>query len=148
MKLKTTLTIILATILLVLNAGKVQSQCKSFTKKSCLSELADYTNNGLYNGAVMFEGEEAQLVQTFYSGKDYRVFTCAHPAIADGLIFEVTDYQKNMIFSSEKAGSNFFDFRVESTQQLNITIKLPKQGTANELKKNGCVSILVGFKDI
>lgn len=122
-------------------------QCKSFTKKNCLSELDGYTGNGQYNGAVMFEGEAASLVQPFYSGKDYRLFVCSHDAISDSLFYEVRDYKKQLLFSSKDAGTPKFDFSVESTQQLYITIIVPDMGTANELKKNGCVSILVGFKD-
>jgi len=143
-------TIQLTLALIIMLAGISESataQCKNFTKKQCLSELSDYTGNGQYNGAVMFEGEEASLVQTFYSGKDYRLFVCAHPAIADSLFFEVRDYRKQLIFSSKEKGSNSFDFSVEFTQQLFIKVAVPEMGTANELKKNGCVSILVGFKD-
>jgi hypothetical protein len=124
-----------------------QAQCKGFTKKHCLSELEGYTGNGQYNGAVMFEGESATLVQTFYSRKDYRLYVCAHDAISDSLYFEVTDYKKNVLFSSRKKDADFFDFSVSTTQQLYIRIVVPDMGTANELKKNGCVSILVGFKE-
>ena len=58
-------TIQLTLALFILLAGISESasaQCKNFTKKKCLSELSEYTGNGQYNGAVMFEGEEATLV--------------------------------------------------------------------------------------
>ena len=142
--LKFTLALI---ILLTAAAHAASAQCKNFTKKNCLSELADYTGNGQYNGAVMFEGEEATLVQTFYSGKDYRLFVCSHPSISDSLFFEIRDYRKTVIFSNKEKDSKTFDFSVESTQQLFIRVAVPEMGTANELKKNGCVSILVGFKE-
>ncbi len=142
--------ILFAAALIIMLAGvseTASAQCKNFTKKQCLTELSGYTGNGQYNGAVMFEGEEATLVQTFYSGKEYRLFVCAHPAISDSLFFEVRDYRKAMIFSSRAKSTKSFDFSVESTQQLFIRVAVPEMGTANELKKNGCVSILVGFKD-
>jgi hypothetical protein len=141
------LTVLLSGLILVGSMGEGFAQCKSFTKRKCLGELGNYTGNGQYNGAVMFEGEEAKMVQTFYSGKDYRLFVCAHPAIADSLYFEVSDYSKNMIYSSKESGDAFFDFSLESTRQLNVRVVVPDMGTSNELKKNGCVSILVGFKD-
>lgn len=123
-----------------------QAQCKSFTKKNCMAQLDGYTGNGQYNGAVLFEGEEATLVQTFYSGKDYRLYVCSHATIKDSIYFEVSDYRKNTLFSSQDKEESYFDFSVESTQQLNIRVVVPEMGTNNELKKNGCVSILVGFK--
>jgi hypothetical protein len=132
---------------IVLISFSAQSQCKSFTKKHCLSELTEYTGNGQYNGAVMFEGESASLVQTFYSGKDYRLFVCSHESIRDSLYFEVKDYKRQVIFSSKEKKAKYFDFSVEATQQLYININVPEMGTGNELKKNGCVSILVGFKE-
>jgi len=142
---------ILPTLLLIVTtlgfSNQADAQCKSFTKRMCLSELEGYTNNGQYNGAVLFEGEAASLVQTFYSGKDYRLYVCAHEAISDSLYYEVRDYKKTLIHTSKGAESNIFDFSVESTQQLYLTIKVPDMGTGNELKKNGCVSVLVGFKE-
>lgn len=141
-----TLPLLLA-FLASFSSVNAEAQCKSFTKKHCLSELAGYASNGQYNGAVMFEGEAASLVQTFYSGKDYRLFVCSHDAISDSLFFEVRDYKKNLLFSSKGEEAPMFDFSVESTQQLYLTIIVPDMGTANELKKNGCVSILVGFKE-
>ncbi|MEX2596173.1 MAG: hypothetical protein WEC59_04520 [Salibacteraceae bacterium] len=123
-----------------------QAQCKAFTKKKCLDVLEGYTGNGQYNGAVMFEGEEATLSQTFYSGKEYRLFVCAYPSIKDSIYFEVTDYRKELLYSSKGKDEQIFDFSVESTQQLYVRMIVPKMGTSNELKKNGCVSVLVGFK--
>jgi len=133
--------------LIMLSPQTGQAQCKNFTKKKCITQLDDYTGNGQYNGAVMFEGEEAKLTQTFYSGKDYRLFVCAYPSISDSIYFDITDYSKNLLFTSKDADEPLFDFSVESTQQLNIKVVVPDMGTTNELKKNGCVSILVGFKD-
>lgn len=139
--------LILPILLLALAAPQFASaQCKSFTKKNCREPLAEFTSNGQYNGAVMFEGEEAKLSQTFYSGQEYRLFVCAHEAINDSLYFEVMDYRKNVLYSSRGSGEKTFDFTLESTQQLKVKVVIPELGTANDLKKNGCVSIMVGFK--
>ena len=123
-----------------------QAQCKTFTKKKCIGELSDYNSNGPYNGAVMFEGEEATLMQTFYSGQKYRLFICGQPSI-EGLFFEVKYYRNAVLYTSEGTGSNMFDFDVESTQQLKIRIVVPDGGSGSQIKKNGCVSVLVGFKE-
>lgn len=124
-----------------------QAQCKHFTKKKCMPELGDYNSNGQYNGAVLFEGEEAAMVQPFYSNQDYRILVCSQPIISDKLFFEVLDYRGELLYSSEGTGKNYFDFNVESTQQLKIRIVVPESESMSNLKKNGCVSILVGFKN-
>ena len=134
---------------LALTLGSIsdgQAQCKTFTKKKCVSQLEDYNSNGQYNGAVMFQGEEATLMQTFYSGQKYRLFICPQPSIEEGMYFEVKDYRNTLLYTSEGTGSNMFDFDVESTQQLKIRIVIPDDGSGSQIKKNGCVSVLVGFK--
>jgi len=123
------------------------SQCKTFTKSQCMDLLENYTGNGQYNGAVMFEGEEATMMQTFYSNQSYRVVVCGQKPIADSLYFEVMDYRNKLIYSSHKTHSSTFDFNVESTQQLKIRLIVPHGRKEEQLKENGCVSVLVGFKN-
>jgi hypothetical protein len=135
-------------LLIIGSNSEVNAQCKNFTKKKCMGSLDSYNSNGQYNGAVMFDGEEASLMQTFYSGQEYRLFICAHPSIAEGIFFEVSDYRNNKIYSSEGKNETMFDFNVESTQQLKIRIVVPSSGASGaDIKKNGCVSVLVGFKE-
>lgn len=131
----------------MLLAGSAISQCKSFTKRKCLKDLGEYNSNGQYNGAVMFQGEEATLMQAFYSGQKYKLMVCSQPSISDDLYFEVLDYRKNLLYSSEGKGSNEFEFDVESTQQLRIRIVVPDDGSGSQIKKNGCVSVIVGFRE-
>ena len=123
-----------------------EAQCKMFTQKKCFGTLQTYTNNGSYNGAVMFEGEEATLTQTFYEGQDYRLVLCTQEVISEAAYFEISDYANNMIYSSKDAGTNVFDFSVESTQSLKMRIVVPNIGKDKNLKQNGCVSVVVGFK--
>lgn len=140
-------TYFIAIAFVMLAATSTQAQCKMFTKKKCMNTLAEYTSNGQYNGAVMFEGEEATLMQTFYSGKNYKLVVCAHPTISDGMYFEINDYRGNPIYSSEDSGNPEFEFNVQSTQQLKIRIVVPDQNKEAQIKKNGCVSVLVGFQE-
>lgn len=124
------------------------SQCRNFTRDQCMNLLEGYISNGQYNGAVMFEGEEATMMQTFYSNQNYRVVVCAQKVISDSIYFEVMDYHNQVVYSSEKTRSPIFDFNVESTQQLKIRIVVPNgQRTEQQLKQNGCVSVLIGFKN-
>lgn len=131
---------------LVLSTNVVDAQCRNFTKRKCMKDLGEYFSNGQYNGAVMFQGEEASLMQTFYSEQQYRIAVCTHEVIAEGMFFEVYDYQKNLLYTSKETGLEVFDFNVESTQQLNIRIVIPDDpNSSNQIKRNGCVSVLVGF---
>ncbi|GAB4376142.1 MAG: hypothetical protein Kow0075_02990 [Salibacteraceae bacterium] len=139
-------TMVLLLALLAMHTS-VLAQCKVFTKKYCIDKLEDYNNNGQYNGAVMYEGEEASLVQAFYSGQRYRVYVCIDDEIAENAYFEVMDYQKHLIYSNRENRNPIFDFKLESTQQLEIRVVIPKSENSDELiQKNGCVSIVVGFK--
>lgn len=145
MKKQTVITAIAALCLFGLSMD-LQAQCKSFTKRKCMKQLEDYSSNGQYNGAVMFEGEEATLMQTFYSTHEYRLIVCAQPSIADSMYYEIQDYRGKVVYSSKDAESSIFDFDVESTQQLKIKVFIPGR-SAGMIKKNGCVSILIGFKE-
>lgn len=133
---------------LVLAVASLQTtaQCKAFTKKNCADELAPFASNGLYNGAILFEGEEASLVQTFYSNQTYRLLVCVQEIIAQGFYFEVLDYKNQLLYTSQGKNSNAWEFNVQSTQQLKIRAVVPDNNKGSDLKKNGCVSILIGFK--
>lgn len=112
-----------------------------------MSDLAPYSHNGQYSGAIMFEGEEATLVQTFYSNQNYRLSVCTQDIIKEGMFFELLDYKNQKIFSSKGTDKTSFDFNVESTQQLKIRLVVPAHSPSSDIKKNGCVSILIGFKE-
>tara|TARA_B110000046_G_scaffold114886_1_gene122083 strand:- start:7006 stop:7344 length:339 start_codon:yes stop_codon:yes gene_type:complete len=112
-----------------------------------MKDLGEFNSNGQYNGAVMFQGEEATLMQTFYSGQKYKLMICSQSSISESLFFEVQDYRNNLIYSSDGTDKNDFEFDVESTQQLKIRIVIPDNVSGSQIKKNGCVSVIVGFQE-
>jgi len=122
-------------------------QCKFFTKKSCMPELAPFISNGQYNGATLFEGETANIVQTFYSGQKYRLFVCVHEILGDGVYFKVLDLEGNELFTNQESREAYWDFQVVSTQQLSIQIIIPEGESSLGIKQSGCVSVLVGFSE-
>lgn len=135
-------------LIMLLGSSSAWAQCKAFTKKQCLPQLEKYQSNGQYLAAVMFEGEEATITQTFYSDQDYRLVVSAQNEINGLIYFEVSDYRGNMIYSSKGKKNNIFDFDVESTQQFDIRIVVPGNiGDPSAIKKNGCVSIAIGYQD-
>lgn len=141
------LKIILPLLLLVPFAGS--SQCRSFTKKKCLPVLDGYVQNDNFNSAVLIPGDEAELLLTFYADKDYRLLICGHPVLGK-LEFEVLDTDEELIYSnkdSEDPDDNMFDFKVASTQQLIVRIRVPESEGTGALIHEGCVSVMVGSKE-
>jgi hypothetical protein len=123
------------------------AQCNAFAKKNCMPALAPFTHNGQLNIQQMSPGEEAELDLTFYSGMSYRLLVCAQEMIGKPQ-FQVFDNKNKIVFDNkDHEAAQFWDFTVESTQQMKVVVIIPK-GTksANEINKLGCASVLVGFK--
>lgn len=123
----------------------VSSQCRAFTKKKCRPEVAPYIHNGQMNSAVLFPGDSADIMLTFYSGQEYRLVICAEEQLGD-VSYKVSDIDKNVIFDSKNSEKKTFDFKVESTQQLIVSVDVPDSDNTHDMDFQGCVSILVGFK--
>ena len=139
--------IVSALIFLIMTAGfTVNGQCKAFAKRTCLPELGSYTHDGNYHATVLSEGEEAELYKTFYSDMEYRLSICGDEGIPP-VEFLVLDVNRNILFSSKEANNvNTWDFKLESSQQLRIIIKVSSSGQQSGTPASGCVSIMFGFK--
>jgi len=123
------------------------SQCKGFAKKICKLELIPYIHDGNYHAAILTEGEEAELYKTFYSGQSYRLAICGSDALPD-IEFQVIDAYKNVLFdNTEHKKVRVWDFTLEASQQLKITVKVPVSTTQSEYPASGCVAIMFGFKE-
>jgi hypothetical protein len=134
-------------ILFVIASGlNANGQCKAFAKKTCLPELGSYIHDGNYHATVLSEGEEAELYKTFYSDMEYRLAICGDEAIPP-VEFTVIDADKNILFSSKQSNNvRTWDFKLESSQQLRILIKVGSTGTQGGTPASGCVAIMFGFK--
>jgi len=136
---------ILALLILGINAN-TNAQCKAFAKKICLPELGTYTHDGNYHAAVLVEGEEAELYKTFYSDMDYRVAICGEDKLPQ-VEFTVMDANKNVLYSNK--GANYaktWDFKLQSSQQLKLVIKVTSLNQSDTTPASGCVAIMFGFK--
>ena len=121
------------------------AQCKGFVKKQ-IPKLAPFIHNGQINSSVLLTGDHAELTLTFYSGQTYRIMVSAQETLGDAF-FLMKDANRNQIFSSKDQGKfDYWDFTVESTQQLTIEVLVPDVESPTGLVPSGCVSILVGFK--
>ncbi len=139
--------IFLVTVLLSLFvSGEAAAQCKGFAKSLCKKELGAYLHDGNYHAAVLVEGEEAELYKTFYSDLEYRLVICA----ADGMPpveFTVYDATGKALYSNKEQGlTKMWDFKLESSQQLKVVVKVSTFGTKEQLPVSGCVAIMFGFK--
>ncbi|MFZ4784358.1 MAG: hypothetical protein ACOYLH_02710 [Flavobacteriales bacterium] len=131
--------------MLLLTGLAADAQCRAFTKNKCLPLLEGYVQNENYNSAVLVPGDEAELLLTFYAGKEYRVVVNAHPVLGD-VEFEIEDTNGQTLYSNAKAeNKTIFDFKMSNTQQLIVKVRVPKQDAT--IQPEGCVTVLVGFKD-
>ena len=126
--------------------GTVDAQCKAFARKECLPELGSYTHDGNYHAAVLVEGEEAELYKTFYSDMEYRVAIVGESKLP-AIEFRILDANKNVLYSNkDKDFARTWDFKLQSSQQLKLVIKVSSFNKAGETPANGCVAIMFGFK--
>ena len=136
---------ILALLMLVpfINAG---AQCKAFAKSVCLPQLSPYTHDGNYHAAVLVEGEEAELYKTFYSDMEYRVAICGEEKLPQ-IEFDVVDVNNNVLYSNKNNNyAKTWDFKLQSSQQLKVVVKVKSFDKPGETPASGCVSIMFGFK--
>jgi hypothetical protein len=122
------------------------AQCKAFAKKVCLPELGVYTHDGNYHAAILVEGEEAELYKTFYSDMEYRVAICGEDKLTN-IEFRVIDSNKNVLYSNKDANfAKTWDFKLQSSQQLKLIVKVPSYSKPGDTPASGCVAIMFGFK--
>jgi len=136
-----------AIALLALLPLSLNAQCKGFAKKVCKVELDPYTHDGNYHAAVLTTGEEAELYKTFYSDTDYRIAICGAPALPD-IEFRIIDSDRNVIYTNkDNEYSRTWNFRLEASQQLKISVKVPVEEGMPEEASSGCVAIMFGFQE-
>ena len=146
-KIPVTICLILASFVFTIDAD---AQCKRYTKKECLPSLSPYMHNGQLTSAVLYPGDSADVVMTFNAGKEYRILICNQEQIGN-VQFKVLDKSRKILYKSDPKEANpSWDFKVTNTQQFIIQLTVPameKNNQKNNLVPNGCVALLVGFKE-
>lgn len=131
--------------LLVFIPSFSSAQCKHFTKNKVLPKLNGYVQNDTYNSTQMAPGWDAEVMITFFGGRDYRLLVDAHPILGE-VEFTVSDTNGKQIHSNKDTqNKESFDFKMKNTQQLVIKVKVPEQKNTM-IQHIGCVSIVSGFK--
>lgn len=128
--------------------ASLNAQCKQFAKNTCKVGLQPYQHDGNYHAALLLEGEEAELYKTFYSNRDYRIGVCGAPNLSD-IQFRIIDTRNGkVLFDNSKKDFEWkWDFRLESSQQLKIMVKVTLSDANVEEPEEGCVAIMFGSKD-
>jgi hypothetical protein len=122
------------------------AQCKAFAKKDCLPTLSPYIHDGNYHAAVLVEGEEAELYKTFYSDMEYRVAVVGEGKLPS-VEFRILDENKNVLYSNKDHNyAKTWDFKLESSKQLKLVVKVSSFNKPGDLPASGCVAIMFGFK--
>jgi hypothetical protein len=135
------------TFMLALPAN-MHAQCKQFAKNTCKAGLDPYQHDGNYHAALLIEGEEAELYKTFYSDRDYRIGVCGAPNLTS-IGFKIVDTRNGkVLYDNSLHDFNWkWDFRLESSQQLKIMVKVHIPDGNVDDPEEGCVAIMFGSKD-
>lgn len=128
----------------------VSAQCKRYTKKYCLPSLSPYMHNGQLTSAILNPGDSADIELTVNAGKEYRVLVCSQEQIGN-VQFKILDNTRKVLYKSDEEDQNpFWDFKVTHTQKFIVQLTVPKMEKdiqKTNLVPNGCVALLVGFKE-
>jgi hypothetical protein len=136
----------LLALFIIVAGGSADAQCKAFAKKECLPKLGTYTHDGNYHAAVLVEGEEAELYKTFYSDMEYRVAIVGEDKLPS-VEFKVLDANKNVLYTNkDKDFAETWDFKLQSSQQLKLVVKVISFNKPGDTPASGCVAIMFGFK--
>lgn len=139
--------IILTAFLSLTMVSESQAQCRKFTKNTCVPKLDPFIFNGQVNSALLNEGDIAELMLTFYADQEYRVLICAEDQLGD-VGFRLKDTNDKVLFDNRNHKmAEYWDFTSNTTQQIIVEMEVPESATMDEKLKNGCVAILVGFKE-
>jgi hypothetical protein len=142
-------SIFVSILLAVLTLASYNSyaQCKQFAKNICKVELSPFQHDGNYHAAVLLEGEEAELYKTFYSNTDYRILICGAGNLGN-VEFSIIDGNGKALYNNKlHEFKRLWDFRLDASQQLKIVVNVPVTNGTSAEPKEGCVSIMFGFKE-
>ena len=77
---------------------------------------------------------------------EYRVAVCGEDKLKD-IEFIVFDANKNVLYSNKTANfARTWDFKLQSSQQLKLVVKVPTFNKSGDSPASGCVAIMFGFK--
>jgi len=139
---------IIALVAILLTNNVLIAQCNEFNSQAQEKQLdpKNYISDGHNRARQLMVGEEANLYKTFFSGNKYRLVVAASEQLPK-IEFKVFDLQQNLLYDNCKNDlANSWDFQLESSQMLVISVKVPKTSPVAD-ETLGCVSVLIGVKN-
>lgn len=141
------------------------SQCKEYIKAIAPGTLTPYILDGNFNAPVVYEGEKVKLTRTFLGGTKYKIAVLGMELFdkqitvkdQDGFIlfknYIIKKNEKPQYYTNIKGekipclGSTVWEFELEKSQNLTITVVLERKSKRKKNRLRGCLGIVVGFED-
>lgn len=131
----------------MLSSISVFGQCKGFAKKKCLPLLKPYVSNGQMNAVQVYPGEDTELEITLNKGLSYRVVVGTEASLGS-TAYELNNESGQVLKSDTlKEGLMLQDLKVDRSQTLTLSLSIAEQKNTTEIYQNGCVVVLIGFKE-
>jgi hypothetical protein len=136
----------LFTILILIAANTVYSQCLDFvkTKGFEILDTEKYVPEGRYDAMVLSEGDNLSVYKTFFRGKTYRIVVITEGQL-ESVHFQIKTMQGQIVYDSkDNPSSKFWDYTSDKNQNLIVFVDLlpPKTAKVN----SGCVAVVLGYK--
>lgn len=138
-------------ILLLLSIGffinaQENASCRDFTQVSVDTLVEnEFLPDGRYNSVKLNQGDKIEIYKPFYKGKNYMVIISSEETLP-GIIVEIKDITRNVIINAlEPNNIQELNFMPDKNQNLIISVKVTESEELDETKQ-GCVSVVVGFK--
>jgi hypothetical protein len=132
---------------LVVFAGRYMaySQCKDFAREECMPLLEKYIHDGNYNGIILGLDEDVELHKAFFKNQKYRVVVCREKHLPQ-VNFRISNSNFEVLYDNKADGfANFYDFELNESENLIISLKFNKEDLEYDTGVSGCVVILFGL---
>jgi hypothetical protein len=136
---------LISLIAIFLFFGSANAQCLDFAKTDGFTTLdtLNFIPDGRLNAIPLSEGDNMDVYKPFFRGRKYKVVAVCDKNLPQ-VNFKVANFQKQVIFDSKQSGKKAYEFVSDKNQNLIISVEIP--ASASGAPKNGCVAVLVGFK--
>jgi hypothetical protein len=131
---------------LMLTSQVLFSQCRTYAKNSCESQLEDYMLNGRMYGGYMVQGQETELFVVLSAGQKYRIVGCTKPALGNVWIQLIDGKGKVVFDNSEHDLVQTWDISVKSTQEFRLKTFVPDAKNKSATRIRDCSLLLLGSK--
>ncbi len=132
-------SIILLLFALGISVAHAQSSCTKLIPLCKTSFIEDYSWDGRYWRAELYNGEKTEVYYTFFKGLRYRLIPCGSSDEKSPLRMRI--YNANHVPLLDTGTQNarpYWDLELSSTQLLIIELYYPSG--------NGCAALIIGHK--